>query len=75
MDHNKFDYENDLLFPLKDFLKRNTNFSPNDLAYIEIPGYLKTTPEHLKNDLISMSMKDTNYGCFGVDDKSKNLND
>jgi hypothetical protein len=66
MDHNKFDYENDLLFPLKDFLKRNTHFNPNDLTNIQIPGYLFDVPSHLKQENSTMDSKEQTYGCFGA---------
>lgn len=40
MDHNRFDYEIDLLFPVKEFLSRNTDFDSNEYCQIEIPEYL-----------------------------------
>lgn len=48
MDHNRFDYELDLLYPIKEFLSRNTDFDSNEYCQIEIPDYLFTCNEKEK---------------------------
>lgn len=65
MDHNKFDYESDLLFPLKDFFKRNTSFNSNDLSEIKIPIYLYDMPNMIKKEYFEIHDKEVNVGCFG----------
>ena len=69
MDHNKFDYECDLLFPLKDFLRRNTNFNIADFCNISIPSYLYDIPGTIKDDIINVESNQISYGCFGVKNK------
>ena len=66
MDHNRFDYELDLLFPLKEFLKRNTHFNQQDTCSITIPGFLYQIPGNLKDNNEFSSVSDVTYGCFGV---------
>ena len=66
MDHNRFDYEADLLSPLKEFLKRNTHFNTIETCMLHIPGYLYQIPEYLKNHITSSSSIETSYGCFGL---------
>lgn len=65
MDHNRFDYEHDLLSPIKDFLKRNTNFIAGDVCDIKIPSYLFDTPKSIKKEFFEMHDKEVNVGCFG----------
>ena len=63
MDHNRFDYEVDLLFPIKDFLKKNTSFEFFQTSDIKVPDYLYDMPKNMKFNNINIS--EVNIGCFG----------
>lgn len=48
MNHNQFDYEHDLIFPLIEFLRRHTAYKFNETSNIayhltlyDIPNYVK----------------------------------
>jgi hypothetical protein len=68
MNHNQFDYYNDLIIPLKDFLKRNTGLKPEESANISIPGSLYEIPPCIKENIINVIYKNKSsfYNCFGV---------
>ena len=48
MDHNYFDYEFDLIYPLAEFLKRHTMFKIGETCEIEIPIELYEIPKYVK---------------------------
>jgi len=64
MDHNRFDYEVDLLYPVKDFLKRNTYFNGAELTDVKIPTYLYDPPKTC-NIYFEGKESEVNIGCFG----------
>jgi hypothetical protein len=67
MNHNQFDYETDLIYPLKEFLRRHTGFrtdDPSDLKILpsifDIPLEIREVIDNLKvNKNCGLSM------CFG----------
>lgn len=65
MDHNKFDYELDLLQPMKEFLKRHTKYDCNDMYDYIIPGFLFQIPDYMKKNYVNYKQKESEYGCFG----------
>jgi hypothetical protein len=66
MNHNQFDYENDLILPLKDFLRRHTGFKSGESANIQIPDSIYETPAYIKESIISMRNNNGGgYSCFG----------
>lgn len=69
MDHNKFDYECDLLFPLKDFLRRNTSFYINEYCDTILPSHLYDIPDNLKDGILNSEINQVKYGCFGIKNK------
>jgi len=67
MNHNKFDYELDLVLPLKDFLKRNTQYRGIETSLITIPKFLYEIPSIIKEQLYK-EKKEKNQSiisCFG----------
>lgn len=48
MDHNQFDYENDFIIPLKDFLRRHTTFNSNESMKNVFPNFLYEVPIKMK---------------------------
>lgn len=64
MDHNRFDYEIDLLFPIKEFLRRNTSFNPSDTYEFKFPNYLFNSPK-INNSKFELQDTQVNVGCFG----------
>ncbi len=37
MDHNSFDYELDMILPIKDFFRRHTGYKEAETSEVEIP--------------------------------------
>jgi predicted RNA-binding protein len=67
MNHNQFDYENDLIYPLKDFLRRHTGFKTTDLSDIEIPSMFFEVPSSVKEMINNYKFKENQKGmssCF-----------
>jgi len=57
MDHNQFDYDNDFIQPLKDFLRRHTAFNSGDTmkyvfpsTFYEIPTQIQMMIENYKKN-------------------------
>ncbi len=57
MDHNQFDYENDFIQPLKDFLRRHTAFNSNESmkyvfpkSFYEVPTQMQMVIENHKKE-------------------------
>jgi len=69
MDHNNFHYELDFIRPLREFLKRHSNFKAGETCDIEIPMYISEFPPQLREFLSKNNPKDkqnTFQNCFGV---------
>ena len=62
MNHNQFDYDSDLIFPLKDFLKRHTGFKSGDTCDIDIPSFYFEIPLPVKEMLNNLKIKNTQEG-------------
>jgi hypothetical protein len=70
MNHNEFDYENDLIFPLKEFLKRHTQFRKDELSDIFIPKSLFDFPDYVLESIKVQNMRRGNsamFSCFNYD--------
>lgn len=69
MDHNNFHYEIDFIRPLRDFLRRHTNFRTGETCSIEIPFYVSEFPNHLRDYVKNEHTKEKNNSfknCFGI---------
>ena len=69
MDHNHFHYEIDLIFPLRDFLKRHTMFKLGETYDIEIPLNFQEIPFEIKELITKFNDKEKSssfQNCFGV---------
>ena len=73
MNHNQFDYEMDLIYPLKDFLRRHTGFKSGESSDILLPNSLFEIPLKIKEALIRLNLTKINNinSCFG--DKDNNF--
>jgi hypothetical protein len=70
MCHNQFDYENDLIFPLKEFLKRHTHFKKDELSDIVIPKALFEFPDYVMESIKGQMLKKRGsamFSCFNYD--------
>jgi hypothetical protein len=68
MNHNQFDYEQDLIFPLKEFLNRHTGYKIGVGGEINLPKDLFEIPISIKEKILSMKTKNnkSNFSnCFG----------
>lgn len=65
MDHNTFDYDSDLLIPLKDFYRRYTDYNNIDRVKLTIPSFLYNIPKNLKDEIEKSNKKERIIGCFG----------
>ena len=67
MNHNQFDYEMDLIFPLKDFLRRHTGFKSSETCDIEVPSFYFDIPLPVREMFKSIKAKNTKSSmtsCF-----------
>jgi hypothetical protein len=67
MNHNQFDYENDLIYPLRDFLRRHTGFRTSDYSDIQIPSMFFEVPLSVKEMINNFKHKESQKGissCF-----------
>ncbi len=65
MNHNQFDYEEDLIYPLKEFLRRHTGFKTNETFAINIPENMYETPPYIKEAIYNMRNKvKSGFSCF-----------
>jgi hypothetical protein len=70
MNHNEFDYESDLIFPLKEFLKRHTHYKKDDLSDVVIPKLLFDLPQYVMENLEGLTIKKKGsamFSCFNYD--------
>ena len=66
MNHNEFDYENDLFIPMKEFLSRHTAYSKNETSEIIIPVQLFETPDYIQDEYLNKlkNGKEGIFSCF-----------
>lgn len=64
MDHNRFDYDVDLLFNIKEFLQY-TGVYNTETCDLKLPGYLFDIPNNIKKEFFEIEDKQVNIGCFG----------
>lgn len=66
MNHNQFDYDLDLILPLKEFLRRHTSFKSSDTSNIIIPSSIYEMPPNIKEMISDLKMKNKRISsCFG----------
>lgn len=68
MNHNQFDYECDLIFPFKDFLRRHTGFKSDEIINILLPYHIYEIPLEVKQTLKQIRYRKKVSGfkaCFG----------
>ena len=66
MNHNQFDYDNDLIIPLKDFLKRNTGFKSGECTKFSIPDSIFEIPPFIRENILNVKYKNkSTFSCFG----------
>ena len=78
MNHNQFDYESDLIYPLKDFLRRHTGFRTGEFSDVEIPSIFIEIPLPVKEMINNVKVQSNQKGfssCFCGDVDSNNIKD
>jgi len=76
MNHNQFDYELDLIFPLKDFLRRHTCYKTGEASEIILPSDIFEIPLAIKEiiNTLKINNKKNAHSCFESNDHDNSIN-